>query len=63
MNSIRRSRKSKLLNAFTDCIHKIDPTANIIDFVFEEAKHYDVKGKTYLQSLSKYYLADTGIPY
>lgn len=30
-------------------------------FVFYEAKRYDVKGKTHLQSLNKYYLVDTGI--
>ena len=30
-------------------------------FVFYEAGRYDVRGKTYLQSLSKYYLVDTGI--
>ena len=32
-------------------------------FVFYEASRYDVKGKTYLQSLGKYYLVDTGIRY
>ena len=32
-------------------------------FVFYEAKRYDIKGKSYLQSLSKYYIADTGIRY
>lgn len=30
-------------------------------FVFYEAKRYDVRGKTYLRSLNKYYLVDTGI--
>lgn len=30
-------------------------------FVFYEAGRYDVRGRTYLQSLSKYYLADTGL--
>lgn len=32
-------------------------------FIFYEAQRYDVKGKTYLQSLGKYYLADTGLRY
>lgn len=32
-------------------------------FVFYEAKRYDVRGKKYLQSLNKYYLADTGLRY
>ena len=30
-------------------------------FVFYEAGRYDVRGKEYLRSLSKYYLSDTGI--
>lgn len=30
-------------------------------FVFYEAKRFDVRGKTLLQSLNKYYLADTGL--
>lgn len=30
-------------------------------FVFYEASRYDIRGKKYLESLSKFYLADTGI--
>lgn len=32
-------------------------------FVFYKADRYDIRGKKYLESLNKYYLADTGIRY
>ena len=45
VTGIRRSGKSKLLNAFADYIHKIDSTANVIEIDltklrFEKLKEY-----------------------
>lgn len=56
---------SKALSA-DDCDSNHKTVGNYIEYqcnayLFYEAKRYDVKGKSYLQSLSKYYLADTGI--
>lgn len=62
--SSSRNISNALANAGMETNHVT--VSNYVDylcnaFVFYEAKRYDVKGKTYLQSLSKYYLADTGI--
>lgn len=62
--SSSRNISNALINDGTDTNYKtvgsyIEHLCNA--FVFYEAKRYDIRGKTYLQSLSKYYLADTGI--
>lgn len=66
ISNISSSRNiSNVLSAGGNATNHIT-VGNYIDylcnaFLFYEAKRYDVRGKTYLQSLSKYYLADTGI--
>lgn len=62
--SSSRNISNALVVAGTETNHKT--IGNYVDylcnaFVFYEAVRYDVRGKTCLQSLSKYYLADTGI--
>lgn len=62
--SSSRNISNALVAAGTETNHKT--IGNYVDylcnaFVFYEAVRYDVRGKTCLQSLSKYYLADTGI--
>lgn len=62
--SSSRNISNALINDGTETNYKT--VGNYIEhlcnaFVFYEATRYDVRGKTYLQSLSKYYLADTGI--
>ena len=61
---IVRDLVDKYRLADTTTLHKT--VGNYIEylcnaFVFYEAKRYDVRGKTYLRSLNKYYLVDTGI--
>lgn len=62
--SSSRNISNILMANGTETNHKtVDSYINYLchAFVFYEAGRYDVRGKTYLQSLSKYYLADTGI--
>lgn len=59
---------NKIQGALTSAGHKVSqPTVdNYIDYLtdgmlFYEASRFDVKGKDYLKSLSKYYAVDTGL--
>lgn len=66
VGNISSSRNISMAMTATEIAANHMTVGNYIDylcnaFVFYEAKRYDIKGKTYLQSLSKYYLADTGI--
>lgn len=62
------------LNRISDILRKNIPTANHVTigrycdllcraFIFYEATRYDIRGKKYLETSSKYYLVDTSIRY